>query len=99
MIKLFEIVLKILIVLILILNGHDCLFSMCFDICYMSCIYFIHWFYYHFVFSKRFQKLDTDLNDCFQKLEVILDSVKCREETKKKILKTTAYHYLLMSIQ
>ena len=95
MIKLFEIVLTILIVLIPILNGHDCLFSMCFGICYMSCIYFIHWVYYHFVFSKKFQKLDSDLNECFQKLEVILDSVKYREETKKNFLKITTYHYLL----
>ena len=63
MIKLFEIALTIVIVLILILNGHDCLFSMCFGIYYISGIYFIHWVYYHFVFSKKFQKLDSDLND------------------------------------
>ena len=86
LIKLFEIVQTILIVLILILNGHDCLFSMCFGICYMSGIYFIHWIYYHFVFSKKFQKLGNDLNECFGKLEVILSSLKCREETMKKCL-------------
>ena len=46
----------------------------------MSGIYFIHWVYYHFIFSKKFQKLDIDLNECFQKLEVILESLKCQEE-------------------
>ena len=86
MIKLFEITLTIVVALILILNGHDCLFSMCFGICYMSGIYLIHWIYCHFGFSKKFQKLDSDLNDCFQKLEVILCSLKCQKETKKKIL-------------
>ena len=86
MIKLFEISLTIVIVLVPILNGHDCLFSMCFDICYMSGIYFIHWVYYRFVFSKMFQKLDSDLNDSFPKLEVILELLKCPEETKKKFL-------------
>ena len=84
MIKLFEIVLTLLIVLLLILNGHDCLFSMCFGICYMSGIYFIHWVYYHFIFSEK--KLDSDLNECFQKLEVILLLLKCQEEVKKKSL-------------
>ena len=82
--KLFEIALTIVLVLVLILNGHSCLFSMCFGICYMPGIYFIQWVYYHFVFSKKFQKLDSDLNDCFQKLEVILESLKCQEEAKKK---------------
>ena len=86
MIKLFEIVITILIVLILILNGHDYLFNMCFGICYMSGPYFIHRVYYRFVFSKKFQILDNDLNECFEKLEVILKSVKCRDETKKKSL-------------
>ena len=86
MIKLFEIVITILIVLILILNGHGYLFSMCFGICYMSGVYFIHCVYYHFVFSKKFQKLDNDLNECIEKLEVILKSVKYREEAKKKSL-------------
>ena len=70
MITLFEIVIKILIALILILNGHDYLLGMCFGICYMSGIYFT----------------DNDLNECFEKLEVILKSVKCREEKKKKSL-------------
>ena len=84
MIKLFEIVITILIALILILNGHDYLFGMCFGICYMSGIYFTHWVYCHFVFS--FQKSDNDLNECFEKLEVILKSVKCQEEKKKKSL-------------
>ena len=77
MIKLFEIGMTILIVLILILNGHDYLFSMCFGVCYMSGIYFIHWIYYPFGFSKKFQKLDSDLNERFQMLEAILESVKC----------------------
>ena len=86
MIKLFEIALSIVIVLLLLLNGHDCLFSMCFGICYMSGIYFSHWVYYHFVFSKKFQKLVSDLNECFQKLEVILESLKCQEEARKKFL-------------
>ena len=71
MIKLFEIVLTLLIVLIFILTGHDCLFSMCFGMSYMSGIYFIHWVYYNFIFSKKFQKLDSDLNECFQKLEFL----------------------------
>ena len=84
MMKLFEIALTLLTVLLLVLNGHDCLFSMCFGICYMSGIYFIHWIYYHFIFLKK--KLDSDLNECFQKLEVILDSLKCQEEAKKKSL-------------
>ena len=84
MMKLFEIALTLLTVLLLILNGDDCLFSMCFGICYMSGIYFIHWIYYHFIFSKK--KLDSDLSECFQKLEVILDSLKCQEEAKKKSL-------------
>ena len=84
MIKLFEITLTIVVALILILNGHDCLFSMCFGICYMSGFYFIHWVYYHFVFLKKFQKLDKDLSECFEKLELILISVKCQEEEKKK---------------
>ena len=86
MIKLFEIALTIVIVLILILNGQDCLFSTCFGICYMSGIYFIDWVYYHFhfIFSKKFQKIDCYLNECFQKLEVILSSLKCQEEEKKK---------------
>ena len=87
MIKLFEIVLTLLIVLILILNGLDCLFRMYFGICYMSGIYCIHWVYYHFIFSKKFQKLDSDFNECFQKLEVILESLKCQEETKKNLCK------------
>ena len=87
MIKLFEIALTLLIVLLLILNGHDYLFSMCFGICYMSGIYFIYWVYYHFIFSKKFQKLDSDLIECFQNLEVILDSLKCREEAKKNLCK------------
>ena len=84
MIKLFEIALTIVLVLVLILNGHSCLFSMCFGIYYISGIYFIQWVYYHFVFSKKFKKLDSDLNDCFQKLEVILESLKCQEEAKKR---------------
>ena len=84
MIKLFEIALRIVIVLVLILNGHDCLLSMCFGICYMSGVYFIHWVYCHFVFSKNFQKLDSDLSECFEKLQVILSSLKCQEEEKKK---------------
>ena len=87
MIKLFEIALTLLIVLLLILNGHDYLFSMCFGICYMSDICFIYWVYYHFIFSKKFQKLDSDLIECFQNLEVILDSLKCREEAKKNLCK------------
>ena len=77
MIKLFEIVITILIVLIPLLNGHDYLFSMCFGICYMCGVYFIHWVYYHFAFSKKFKKLDNFLNECLEKLEVILNSVKC----------------------
>ena len=84
MIKLFEIALTIVIVLILILNGHNCLFSMCFGGCYMSGVYFIHWVYYHFVFLKKFQKLDRNLSECFEELEVILSSLKCQEEEKKK---------------
>ena len=82
MIKLSEIALTIVIVLVLILNGNECLFSMCFGICYMSGVYFIHWVYYHFVLSKKFQKLD--LRECFEKLELILSSLKCQEEEKKK---------------
>ena len=81
MIKLFEIVLTIVIililiiviVLILILNGHNCLFSMCFGVWYKSGIYFIHWIYYHFIFSKKFQKLDTDLSECFEEIQVTLE--------------------------
>ena len=84
MMKLFEIPPPIVIVLVLILNGHDCLFSMCFDIYYMSGVYFNHWVCYHFVFSKKFQKLDSNLNKCFEKLEVILSSLKCQEGEKKK---------------
>ena len=84
MIKLFEIALTLVIVLILILNGHNCLFTMCFDVCFMSGIYFIHWIYYHFVSLKKFQKLDSDLSKCFEKLEVILSSQKCQEEEKRK---------------
>ena len=84
MIKLSEIALAIVIALVLILNGHGCLFSMCFGICYMSGFYFIHWVYYHFVFLKKFQKLDKDLSECFEKLELILISTKCQEDEKKK---------------
>ena len=84
MIKLSEIALAIVLALVLILNGHDCLFSMCFGICYMSGFYFIHWVYYHFVFLKKFQKLDKDLSECFEKLELILISTKCQEDEKKK---------------
>ena len=84
MIKLSEIALAIVIALVLILNGHDCLFSMCFGICYMPGVYFIHWVYYHFVFSKKFQKLDSDLSECFEKLEIIFSLVKFQEEEKKK---------------
>ena len=84
MIKLSEIGLAIVIALVLILNGHDCLLSMCFGICYMSGFYFIHWVYYHFVLLKKCQKLDKDLSECFEKLELILISVKCQEEEKKK---------------
>ena len=84
MLKVFEIFLEIVIVLILILNGCDCLFCMCFGICYMSGIYLIHWVYYHFVFSKKFQKLDNDLTEYFKKPEVFISLIKCREETKKK---------------
>ena len=84
MIKLFEIVLTLLIVLPLILNRHDCLFSTCFGVCFMSGVYFIHWVHYHFVFSKKFQKLDSDLSECFENLEVFLSSQKCQEEEKKK---------------
>ena len=84
MIKLSEIVLTIVKVLVFILNGHDCLFSMCFGICYMSGVYFIHWVYYHFAFSKKFQKLDKDLSECFEKLELILSLLKCQEGEKKK---------------
>ena len=84
MIKLSEIVLTIVKVLVFILNGHDCLFSVCFGICYMSGVYFIHWVYYHFAFSKKFQKLDKDLSECFEKLELILSLLKCQEGEKKK---------------
>ena len=94
--KLFESIIIILIVLIPILIGHNCLFSMCFGICYMSGVYFSHWVYYHFVFSKKFQKLNNHLNKCFEKLEVILNSVKFREETKEKSLQITTYRYLLL---
>ena len=73
-------------ILIVILNEHDCLFCMCFGICYMSGIYLIHWVYCHFVFSKKFQKLDNDLTEYFKKLEVFISLIKCREETKKKPL-------------
>ena len=38
------------------------------------------------IFQKKFQKLDSDLNECFQKLEVILDSLKFREAAKKNFL-------------
>ena len=84
MIKLFGIALTIVIVLILILNGHDCLFTMCFAVCFMPGIYFILWAYYHFVSLKKFQKLDSDLSKCFGKLKVILSLQKCQEEEKKK---------------
>ena len=47
---------------------------------------FIHWVYYYFTFLEKFQKLDSDLSECFEKLEVILESLKCQEETKKKSL-------------
>ena len=86
MIKLFEVARTIVIVLILILNGHGCLFSICFGVCFMYGVYFIHWVYYHFVFPKKFQKLDSDLSECFENLEVILSSQKCQEEEKKKSL-------------
>ena len=36
--------------------------------------------WHNFIFSKKFQKLDIDLNECFQKLEVILESLKCQQE-------------------
>ena len=50
----------------------------------MSGVYFIHWVYYHFAFSKKFQKLDKDLSECFEKLELILSLLKCQEGEKKK---------------
>ena len=38
-----------------------------------------------YFFEKKFQKLDSDLNECFQNLGVILESLKCQEETKKSL--------------
>ena len=40
------------------------------------------------LFSRKiFRKLDSDLNKCFQKLEVILELLKCQEETKNNLCK------------
>ena len=58
--------------------------------CVLYLLYVWHLFYpvglLSFCFFKNVSKIDSDLKDCFQKLEVILESLKWQEEAKKKFL-------------
>ena len=57
----------------------------------MSGIYFIHWVYYHLTFLKKIKKLNDNLNECFEKLKVILKSV--TKNNLSNILKEPVFYF------
>ena len=69
---LHEIIFVLTIILIIYLNGEECLFGMCFGIAY--CLYrYAYRLYFYFLFQNQIKKLRSDLNQVISKLQTELN--------------------------
>ena len=77
--RLQEIILLSAIVLIIYLNGEDCLFALCFGIPFMPGVYFAYLLYCYFLFQKKlkgFNALRADLDQVISKLQTEIYQLK-----------------------
>ena len=77
--SLHEIIFVLTIILIIYLNGKECLFGLRFSIAYMSGVYFAYWLYSYFLFQKQIKKLQSDLDQVISKLHTELSKTSLQQ--------------------
>ena len=77
--SLHEIIFVLTIILIIYLNGEECLFGLCFGMAYMPGVYFAYWLYSYFLFQKQIKKLQSDLDQVISKLHTELSKTSLQQ--------------------